>query len=116
MLPICVAGGKSAILAAIVSGFGARANATNRAGKISDLIKHGQKYDCCVFTLSYRVELHSTVFHSSASVTIYLHNQGTDPQPFHPEIYGSSIQIERTIRRDKSSYKISSSKGILIRS
>ncbi|OWA51538.1 hypothetical protein BV898_16017 [Hypsibius exemplaris] len=37
--------GKSAILAAIVAGLGARANATNRGGKISDLIKHGERYD-----------------------------------------------------------------------
>ncbi|XP_055333623.1 structural maintenance of chromosomes protein 6-like [Paramacrobiotus metropolitanus] len=86
--------GKSAVLAGIVAGFGARAGATARGTKLGDLIKHGQR---------------------SASVIIHLQNAGAGPKPFAPDIYGHTIIIERTFHLDKSgAYKICSASGKVI--
>jgi hypothetical protein len=48
----------------------------------------------------------------SATVTIHLHNKGSEPVPYRPDLYGSTIQIERTFHTDKTgSYTLKSATG-----
>eukprot|EP00039_Didymoeca_costata_P002125 m.57679 g.57679 ORF g.57679 m.57679 type:complete len:1141 (+) comp11124_c0_seq1:119-3541(+) len=75
--------GKSAILAAIQLGLGGRANVTGRGSSISNLIQHGKSF---------------------AVIRITLINEGEFA--YKPELFGDEIEIERTIKKTGSSYKI----------
>lgn len=71
--------GKSAILTAITIGLGGKTSDTNRGTKLTDLIREGT---------------------ASTKITLHLDNHGLEA--YDPEKYGSTIIIERTIRRDSS--------------
>ena len=71
--------GKSAILTAITIGLGGKTSDTNRGSKLTDLIREG--------THSAKITLHMDNAHHGA---------------YMPEVYGETIIIERTIRRDSA--------------
>lgn len=76
--------GKSALLNALVVALGGRATVTQRAKKVSDLIKTGKR---------------------SAEITIVLHNYDKvyeKDKAFKPDDYGKEIIIQKTINRDES--------------
>ncbi|XP_076803327.1 structural maintenance of chromosomes protein 6-like [Clavelina lepadiformis] len=86
--------GKSAVLTAIIVGLGGKASSTNRGTSLKTLIKTG-----C----------------SSAVIEITLRNNGEEPEPVKPEIYGDKIIVERRITFDgQSAYKIKSSAGKVV--
>ncbi|SSD58384.1 related to Structural maintenance of chromosomes protein 6 [Saccharomycodes ludwigii] len=82
--------GKSAILTAITVCLGAKATTTNRGTSLKDLIKA----DC-----------------NTCKIIIVLSNEGLGG--FRQDIYGNSIIIERTFKRDSSSnqYKLKTENG-----
>ena len=72
--------GKSTIVAAITVALGGSASETGRGGRLSELIARGS---------------------NSARVTVVLANRG--PQAFRPHLFGSSITVRKTLRRDGAS-------------
>ncbi|KAG7209626.1 hypothetical protein KM043_011277 [Ampulex compressa] len=84
--------GKSAILAALTVGLGARAHITSRGASVKEFIKKGK---------------------TSASIEITLVNQGS--MAYKPEVYGDTIIVIRTIG-SSSTYKIKNWKGTVISS
>lgn len=90
--------GKSAIQAALVVGFGARASITQRASALKSLIKYG-----C----------------SSATITITIANAGEkcfDYGPYKPEVYGKQITLKRVIMVSNCSYKFLNENGKIVKS
>ncbi|KAF7989672.1 hypothetical protein HCN44_008346 [Aphidius gifuensis] len=83
--------GKSAILAALTVGLGARASITRRGDSHKTMIKTGK---------------------TSATIEITLTNNG--PGAFQPEKYGDSIKVVRTISLTSSSYALKNSAGKLV--
>ncbi|XP_076163825.1 structural maintenance of chromosomes 6 isoform X2 [Ptiloglossa arizonensis] len=82
--------GKSAILAALTVGLGARANITSRGASIKSFIKKGKH---------------------SAMIEVTLLNKG--PMAYKPDVYGDSIIVLRNIG-SSSTYKIKNCKGEVI--
>ncbi|KAF2073495.1 hypothetical protein CYY_005204 [Polysphondylium violaceum] len=82
--------GKSALLVALIITLGAKAGFTNRGHKLTDLIKHEAK---------------------QAVIRVKLRNRGSEA--YKPELYGDSIIVERTIRKNGggSGYKLKNSTG-----
>ncbi len=56
---ICVLGGKSAVLTALIVALGGKAHATNRGSSLKGFVKEGERYDTPI-----RISLHV--------VTVYL--------------------------------------------
>ncbi|KAL2312619.1 Smc5-6 complex SMC subunit Smc6 [Schizosaccharomyces pombe] len=84
--------GKSAILTGLTICLGAKASNTNRAPNMKSLVKQGKNY---------------------ARISVTISNRGFEA--YQPEIYGKSITIERTIRREGSSeYRLRSFNGTVI--
>ncbi|XP_022097064.1 structural maintenance of chromosomes protein 6-like [Acanthaster planci] len=84
--------GKSAVLTAIVVGLGGKATATNRGSSIKNFIKDTEQ---------------------QAEITIKLRNRGLDS--YKPEVYGSTIIVERRLKADGiSSYKLRAKDGKVI--
>nr|CAD7586499.1 unnamed protein product [Timema genevievae] len=84
--------GKSAILTAVVVALGGKANSTNRATSVKELIKIGE---------------------NTGTIEVVLSNQGQ--RPYKPDLYGKHIIISRTISLSGSAgYKVKSSRGEII--
>lgn len=84
--------GKSAILTALVVGFGAKASVTNRGNSIKSFIKAGK---------------------ASGSIEITISNCG--PLAYRPSVYGNKITVQRNISSSgASSYKVRSSFGEVV--
>ncbi|KAK6364969.1 Structural maintenance of chromosomes protein 6 [Exophiala oligosperma] len=84
--------GKSAILTAIVLCLGGKASATNRGARLSNFIKEGKDH---------------------ATIICKIKNQGDSA--YMPDLYGSTIQVERHISRTGgSSFKLKSERGRII--
>jgi structural maintenance of chromosomes protein 6 len=85
--------GKSAIATALMVGLGSKTGSTGR-GNLSSMVREG----------------------SNSPAKIQICFQNTGPDAFEPEIYGSKIIVERTLRKSPSSsvttsYRILDSKG-----
>nr|CAD7401671.1 unnamed protein product [Timema poppensis] len=84
--------GKSAILTAVVVALGGKANSTNRATSVKELIKIGE---------------------NTGTIEVVLSNQGQ--RPYKPDLYGKHIIISRTISLSGSTgYKVKNSRGEII--
>ena len=76
-------------MAGIVVGLGGNARSTERGSSLKQFICSGQR---------------------TSEIKVYLRNRGKEA--YRPDQYGSTIIVERTIRRDGTgSYKIKSSDG-----
>lgn len=89
--------GKSAILTALTVCLGGKANATNRATSLKNLIKEGEKYHKIVVLTNI----------STSTIIVKILNTGKDA--YKPELYGDIISIERRFTRDGvTGYKLKS--------
>lgn len=85
-------GGKSAIMTATVVGLGGKATATSRGSSLKGFIQSGAGF---------------------AEISIWLKNRG--PDAYHPDLYGSSIEVVRRIMADGAGqYKIKSCRGQVV--
>ncbi len=115
---ICVLGGKSAVLTALIVALGGKAHATNRGSSLKGFVKEGERYDtypdfsACsrsLFIVSHTV----FVSDSSADVSITLKNRGRDA--YKPEVFGLSIIVDLRISSEGiRTYKLRNKTGILI--
>uniref|UniRef100_A0A673N173 Structural maintenance of chromosomes protein 6 n=1 Tax=Sinocyclocheilus rhinocerous TaxID=307959 RepID=A0A673N173_9TELE len=91
---ICVLGGKSAVLTALIVALGGKAHTTNRGSSLKVFVKEGE---------------------SSADVSITLRNRGRDA--YKPEVFGQSINIDLRISSEgMRTYKLKSKTGHLVSS
>lgn len=88
--------GKSALVAALQVGLGARSKVTERGQKLEDHIKHGKSFARICIKIKNRP----------------LAENSTTVDPYRPELYGSSITIERKLcRGGGGSWSIKTEKG-----